>query len=125
MTDRTYDLQAWLDTYKDTFTSFAKAQQEGFKALERFARFHYAVAGDVLEASLAQAQAAFGVRAAAGTQVIADLLKKQAELGTQLSDKLRARAQEFSTLAGEVQESMDSLLADATRRATGSGKKAA
>jgi hypothetical protein len=124
MTDRTYDLQAWLETYKETFTSFAKAQQEGFKALERFARFHYAVAGDVLEASLAQAHAAFGVRATAGTQAIADLLKKQAELGTQLSDKLRTRAQEFSTLAGEVQESMDSLLADATRRATG-GRKVA
>jgi Phasin protein len=124
MTDRTYDLQAWLDTYKEAFTSFAKAQQEGFKALERFARFHYAVAGDVLEVSLAQAHAAFGVRAAAGTQAVADLLKKQAELGTQLSEKLRARAREFSALTGEVQDSMDALVADATRRATG-GRKVA
>ena len=48
MTDRTYDLDAWLETYKDAFTSFTRAQQDGFKALERFARFHYAVAGDVL-----------------------------------------------------------------------------
>jgi hypothetical protein len=46
MTDRTYDLNAWLETYKDTFTSFTRAQYDGFKALERFARFHYAVAGD-------------------------------------------------------------------------------
>ena len=53
MTDRTYDLNAWVETYKETFTSFAKAQQDGFKALERFARFHYAVAGDVLETGLA------------------------------------------------------------------------
>src|ERR1700704_2959328 len=58
MTDRTYDLNAWLETYKDTFTSFTRAQYDGFKALERFARFHYAVAGDVLEAGLAQAKAA-------------------------------------------------------------------
>jgi hypothetical protein len=57
MTDRTYDLNAWLETYKDTFTSCTRAQYDGFKALERFARFHYAVAGDVLEAGLAQAMA--------------------------------------------------------------------
>ena len=30
------------------------------------------------------------------TQAIADLLQKQAELGTQLSEKLKARAQEFT-----------------------------
>ena len=53
MTDRN-DLNAWIETYKETFVSFAKAQQESFKALERFARFHYAVAGDCLEAGLAQ-----------------------------------------------------------------------
>src|ERR1700730_3468181 len=96
MTDRNFDMNAWLETYKEAFTSFSKAQQEGFKALERFARFHYAVAGDVLEAGLAQAQATLGTRAASGTQAIAELLQKQAEVGTQLSEKLRARAQEFS-----------------------------
>ncbi|MGH8133843.1 MAG: phasin family protein, partial [Steroidobacteraceae bacterium] len=104
MTDRTYDLNAWLETYKDTFASFTRAQQDGFKALERFARFHYAVAGDVLEAGLAQTKAALSAKAAVGTQAIADLLAKQAELGTQLSEKLKARAQEFSSLASDVQE---------------------
>jgi hypothetical protein len=125
MTDRTYDLNAWLDTYKDTFTSFAKAQQEGFRTLERFARFHYAVAGDVLEAGLAQTKAAFGARTAVGTQVMAELLQKQAELGTQLSEKLKARAQEFSALAAEVQESVGSFAAEAANRAAAGAKKAA
>ena len=124
MTDRTFDLSAWLETYKDSFASFAKAQQDGFKALERFARFHYAVAGDVLEAGLAQAKAALNARAAVGTQAIADLLQKQAELGTQLSEKLRARAQEFSALAAEVQESVGSFAAEAATRATGVKKAA-
>ena len=56
MTDRTFDLNTWLETYKETVASFSKAQQDGFKALERFARFNYAVAGDCLEAGLAHAK---------------------------------------------------------------------
>src|ERR1700693_1850433 len=124
MTDRTYDLDAWLETYKDAFTSVTRAQQDSFKALERFARFHYAVAGDVLEAGLAQAKAILSERAAGGTQAIADLLQKQAELGTQLSEKLKARAQEFSALAAEVKESVGNSAADTTNRATGTKKAA-
>jgi len=111
------DWNIFLDSYKDTYASFAKAQHEGLRALERFARFQYAVAGDVLEAGLAQAKAALGARAEIGTQAIAELLEKQAELGTQLSEKIRARAQEFSALAAEVQESVGSFAAAATHRA--------
>jgi hypothetical protein len=124
MTDRTYDLNAWVETYKETFSSFAKAQQDGFRALERFARFHYAVAGDVLEAGFEQAKAVLGARAALGTQAIADLLQKQAELGTQLSEKLQARAQEFSALAVEVQGTVGNFAADAANRSTGAKKAA-
>jgi phasin protein len=111
------DWNVWLDTYKDTYASFSKAQYEGFRALERFARFNYAVAGDVLEAGLAQAKATLGARATFGTQAIAELLEKQAELGSQLSEKIRERAQEFSTLAAEVQESVGSFAAAAQHRA--------
>lgn len=111
------DWNIWLDTYKDTYDSFSKAQHEGLRALERFARFQYAVAGDVLEAGLAQAKATLGTRAAIGTQAIAELLEKQAELSTQLSEKIRERAQEFSALAAEAQESVGSFAAAATHRA--------
>ena len=124
MTDRTFDLNSWLETYKETVASFGKAQQDGFKALERFARFNYSVAGDVLESSLAQVKAALTSRAAVGTQAVAELLAKQAELSNQLSDKLRARAQEFSTLASEVQETVSNFAADAATRATGTKKAA-
>jgi hypothetical protein len=124
MTDRTNDLNAWQETYKDTFTSFTRAQYDGFKALERFARFHYDVAGDVLEAGLAQAKATLSAHAGVGTQAIADLLQKQAELGSQLSEKLKARAQEFSTLTAEVQESVGNFAADAANRARGTKKAA-
>jgi phasin family protein len=124
MTDRTYDLNAWLETYKDAFTSFTRAQQDGFRTLERFARFHYALAGDYLEAGLAQTKAALSAKAAVGTQAIAELLAKQAELGTQLSERLRARAQEFSSLASEVQESVSSYAAEAANRTAGTRKAA-
>jgi predicted phage-related endonuclease len=124
MTDRGYDLNAWLETYKDAFTSFTKAQQDGFKALERFARFHHAVAGDVLEAGLAHARAMLSARASVGTQVMAELLQRQAEVGTQLSEQLKVRAQEFSALAAEVQESVGNFAADAANRATDAKKPA-
>ena len=124
MTDRNFDLNTWLETYKETIGSFGKAQQDGFKALERFARFNYAVAGDVLESSLAQVKAALTSRAAVGTQAVAELLAKQAELSNQLSDKLRTRAQEFSTLASEVQETVSNFAADAATRAAGTKKAA-
>ena len=120
------DWNNWLDTYRDTYDSFSKAQHEGLLAFERFARFQYAVAGDVLEAGLAQAKATLGARAAIGTQAIAELLEKQAELSTQLSEKIRERAQEFSALAAEVQDSVGSFAAAATHRARASnGRHAA
>jgi hypothetical protein len=111
------DWNIFLDSYRETYASFSKAQHEGLRALERFARFQYAVAGDVLEAGLAQAKATLGARAAIGTQAIAELLEKQAELSTQLSEKIRERAQEFSALAAEVQESVGSFAAAAEHRA--------
>jgi len=124
MIDRTFDLNTWLETYKESFASFSKAQQEGFKTLERFARFNYAVAGDCLEAGLAHAKAALTARAAVGTQAVADLFAKQAELSNQLSEKLRARAQEFSSLASDVQESVSNFANDAANRAAGTRKAA-
>ena len=125
MMERNYDFQGWFEPYKETFASFAKAQQDGFRTLERFARFQYAVAGDLLEAGLAHARTAMGARATLGTQVISDLLQKQAEIGTQLSEKLKARALEFSTLAAEVQDSVGSYAADAANRAAETANRAA
>jgi len=122
MTDPTHDLNGWLDTC--AVSAFTKAQQDWLKSLERFAIFNFAVAGDVLEASLAQARATLGLRAVLGTQGIGDLLQKQAELGTQLSDKLSARAQEFSALAAQVQESVGSFAQAAAQRASGARKAA-
>jgi hypothetical protein len=119
------DWNIWLDTYKDTYASFSKAQYEAFRALERFVRFNYAVAGDMLEAGLAETKVTLEARATIGTQAFTDLLEKQAEIGTQLSEKIKERAQEFSALAAEVQESVGSFAAAAANRAHHAAKKAA
>ena len=119
MTDRTFDPNTYFDSFRETFASVTKAQQEGFKAIERLARFQYAVAGDYLEAGIAQTQAALSAK----TPV--ELLAKQTELGTQLGEKLRTRAQEFSTLASEAQGSAAAFATETTNRASASVKKMA
>jgi phasin family protein len=119
MTDRTFDPNTWLDAYRETFASVHKAQEEGFKAVERLARFQYAVAGDYLEAGIAQTQAALAAK------TLPDLLAKQTELGSRLGEKLKTRAQEFATLASEVQGTVASFATETATRTTGSAKKAA
>ena len=119
MTDRTFDPNTYFDTFRETFASVTKAQQEGFKAIERLARFQYAVVGDYLEAGIAQTQAALSAK----TPV--ELFTKQTEVGTQLGEKLRTRAQEFSGLAAEVQGSAAAFASETTNRASGAAKKAA
>ncbi len=116
--DQNFD---WLESYRDTFASVHKAQEQGLKAIERFARFQYAVAGDYLEAGLAHTQAALAARSPA------ELLSKQSELGARLSDKLRTRAQEFSAIASEVQGNVTTFANDTAHRAaaSASAKKAA
>lgn len=98
MVERTYDPNAWMDAYRESFAPVYKSQQEGLKTFERFTRFQYAVLGDYLEAGISHAQAALAARNPL------DLMVKQVELGSQLSDKLRGRAQELSSLASEARE---------------------
>jgi hypothetical protein len=97
MNDRTFDPSTFINATREAFAPVIKAQQEGFKTLERLARLQYAVAGDVLESSLARVNASF----AAATP--SELMNKQTELHTQLVEKLRDRAQEFSTVTSEIQ----------------------
>jgi len=97
MTDTTFDPKSIFESYRNAFAPALKAQQEGVKALDKVGRYQYAVAGDYLEWSLAQAKAALSA------QTPADFVSKQVELTTALSEKLRARAQEFVALATEAQ----------------------
>ena len=119
MSDSTFDPKAIIDTYKNAFAPVLKAQQEGITAVDRVGRYQYAVAGDYLEWSLAQAKAALGA------QTPAEFVSKQVELTTALSEKLRARAQEFVTLATETQNSFTNAVNEATAKVAEVAKKKA
>jgi phasin family protein len=103
MTTRTFDPNSLIAAAREAFAPVLKAQQEGFKTFERLARLHYAVAGDVLESSLARVNAAF----AATTP--SELFSKHSEITTQLADKMRARAEEFATVTSEIQTKFSQL----------------
>src|ERR1017187_7920909 len=110
MTDTTFDPKGIFETYRNAFAPALKAQQEGVKALARVGRYQYAVAGDYLEWSLAQAKAALSA------QTPADFVSKQVELTTALSEKLRTRAQEFVTLATDAQASFADSMKETTAK---------
>jgi hypothetical protein len=103
MTSRTFDPSTLIAAARETFAPMLKAQQEGFKTFERLARWQYAVAGDVLESSLARVSASFAATTAS------ELLNKQTELTSQFADKLRARAEEFATVTSEIQAKLSQL----------------
>jgi phasin family protein len=112
MIESTFDPKTIFEAYRTAFAPALKAQQEGIKAIDRMGRYQYAVAGDYLEWSLAQAKAAISA------QTPVEFVTKQVELTTALSEKLRARAQEFVTLATDTQASVQSSFTDAVNEAT-------
>ena len=111
MNDSTFNPNSIFEAYRNALMPTLKAQQESLKAIDRVGRYQYAVAGDYLEWSLAQAKASVGV------QTPAEFVSKQVELATALSEKLRARAQELVTLATDAQTSFTQVMSNATAKA--------
>lgn len=110
MAERAYDPNSWMDAYRESFAPMYKAQQEGLKTFERLARFQHAVLGDYIDAGINHAQAALTAKGPI------DLMAKQVELGSQLGEKLRHRAQEFSNLASEAQGGVANFANDTADR---------
>src|SRR5262245_46624320 len=119
MSDRAFDVNAFVDAYRNAFAPALSAQQEGLKSFDRFARYQYAVAGDYLEFGLAQAKAAFSGKTGQ------DLASAQTELVTKLGEQLRKRADEFVSIATESQNTLTKLVTEATAKAANVAKKAA
>ncbi len=118
MTDK-FDVNNWLKTYRDAFAPAQRAQAEGFKAFERFARHQYAVAGDILEFSLPATKVALAVKS--GEEFTA----AQRELGADFGAKLQKRAEELATIATETQNSLTDAFAAAADSVTTVAKKKA
>jgi phasin family protein len=114
-----FDPNAVYESYRTSLAPVLRAQQEGLKTFDRLAHFQYALAGDYLEWSLAQANSLLAAKSPA------ELFAKQAELGAKLSDQLRGRVQEFSSLATETQSTITQLIDQATAKFVDVAKKAA
>jgi phasin family protein len=110
MSDTTFDPKTIFENYRNAFAPALKAQQEGVKTLDRVGRYQFDVAGDYLEWGLAQAKAALSAHTPA------DFVSKQVELTTALSEKLRARAQEFVALATDAQSSFVEMTKDSAAK---------
>jgi len=119
MSDTTFDPNTIFEAYRKALAPATKAQQESVKAIDRVGRYQYAVAGDCLQWTLAQA------RAAVATQTPAEFFSRQIELATVLTERVRARAQEFVTLATDVQTSFGQVVSEATATVAEVTKKAA
>lgn len=119
MTERTFDPAMLIESFRGALAPMLSAQAESLKALDRFAHQQYAIAGDYLEYSLAQANAAVAAKTPA------ELFAKQSELGNKLTEQLRARAQEFSAIAAETQTVLNKFFTDATAKVVEVTKKAA
>jgi len=113
------DPNAAFGTYKTALAPTLRVQQEGLKAIERFGRYQYAVAGDYLDWGVAQVKA----NLTASTPV--ELAATQTTLATQFGEKFKGRVQEFVNLATEAQTSFKQLLGEATAKMAETIKKAA
>jgi phasin family protein len=119
MSDTTFDPTTIFDTYKTALAPARKAQQESLKALDRVGRYQYAVAGDYLEWSLAQA------KIAVAAQSPAEFVSKQVELTTALGERLRARAQEFVKLTADAQTGFSEAVNESVTKVAAEAKKKA
>lgn len=119
MTQQTFDFTALFNTYRQAFAPVVAAQQSGLKTLERLARYQFAVAGDYLDWTLAQA------KSTAEPKSVADLVTAHTALNTAFSDKLRARAEEFSQIASETQGTVTKWFDEASAKVAETAKKAA
>jgi phasin family protein len=119
MSETTFDPKTIFDSYRNAIAPALKVQQEGVKALDRVGRYQYAVAGDYLEWSLAQA------KAAVAAQSPVEFVSKQVELTTALSERLRARAQEFVKLAADAQTGFTDAVSESVSKVAAETKKKA
>ena len=119
MSELNLNPSATIDAYRNALAPTLQAQQEGLKTLESFGRYQYAIAGDYLEWSLAQAKAAFS------SANPAELAASQTALATQFGERFKSRVQEFVNLAATAHTSFNQLVGKATVKAADPIKKTA
>lgn len=119
MTVSSLDMSTLFDAYRNSFAPVLRAQQEGITAIERLARYQFAVAGDYLDWSIAQAKTGVGAKSPD------ELTSKLSELNTRFSELLKKRSQEFATIASEAQGAVTQWFGEAGAKVAEAAKKAA
>jgi len=117
--DLNFEPSAVFESDRTASAPAPRAQQEALKALDRFGRYHYSVAGDYLEWGVAQA------RAILTPCTPAEHVASQITLATQFGEKLQGRVREFVSLASETRASFRELVGDATARLAETFKQSA
>jgi hypothetical protein len=115
MAMNTLDMSTLFDAFRNSFAPVLRAQQEGITAVERLARYQFAVAGDYLDWSIA------GAKTTVAAKTPDELNTKLSDLNTRFSELLKKRSQEFATIASEAQGAVTQWFGEAAEAA----KKAA
>jgi len=97
--DLKFEPSVAFDACRRALAPALRAQLEALKAIERFGRFQYTIAGDYLDWGIAQARASlvFGTPA--------EHVASRTTLAAQLGEKLQGRVREFADLASETRTS--------------------
>jgi hypothetical protein len=105
MNERIADVKSWSEASRLLLAPLLRIQQDGFGALDRFVRCQYAVAGDVLEWSLALSKVTMVA------QSPASLLSQQTELGIKLREQLQSRVQDLTKTSSQEQSTSSPAVA--------------
>jgi phasin family protein len=107
MSTTSAEINTFIENSRKLTAPFAKANELSAKTFEKLARYHYEIAGDLLNLSLAQ------IAAATQSKDVPELVKKQAELANGYVAKQTQRSQDFLKIATEAQSDLTQLI-DAT-----------
>jgi phasin family protein len=105
------DTFSFIDFAKRAFAPTTSFNALVVRNLEQTTRLQYAVAGDLIEATLEQ------LNAAASTRDMGTLASRQAEIVNRLTDKASKRSHDFVKLATETQAQFASWVEETAQAA--------
>src|SRR4030095_9302524 len=107
MASKQQDSFSYLEFARRAFAPTVRCNELRVRNCEQAARFHHEVAGDLLEATVEQ------LNAAVSTRDLGTLASRHAEIVNRLTDKASKRSQELVKLATESQAQFAGLIQEA------------
>jgi phasin family protein len=100
MTQKTPDFNSFAEAQTRAFAPMVRLNELMAHTIERGARHAYGVAGDLLEAGVAQ------LNAAANARDVTKLVSQQTEIATKFFESQSKRYREWLDIASETQENL-------------------